>query len=210
MVNSVPEEVSIMGVVIPVGYGQMSMVFTCSGAPQPVMWTHGFRDDNPIPSPVTAAATWRAALTAAGRPYAAGNFSTGYIMVAVKATIMTATGPIIGEDPVNVAGTLAAGECPVNTAVLMQKATARGGRRGRGRAYLPPCNVSEVNIGPSGTIANAQLVALQALFTAAYVSIDATDYPPYLLHDFSEVPPDHVDAWTLQARVATQRTRMRK
>lgn len=199
-----------MGVFIGTGFGQVTFVLQCAGAPANVVWTHGFRDDGASPDAAVAAQQWANAFTAAGRPYAAANFGNHYTFVRVDATIGTSTGPIIGSFTVNTVGTLAGEEVPVNSAILMQKSTSRGGRRGRGRAYLPPAHVIEGNIGPSGTIAAVQLAAVEALYDAAYTVLDATAYPPYLLHSASEVAPDHVLSWTLSSKLATQRTRMRK
>lgn len=199
-----------MGVFIGVGYGQVTVSFLCAGIPTPMVFTHGFKDNLGTGLAVAAATAWNTALTGSGRPLIPANVSTSYTHVETKAVIGTPTGPVTGVVSPGAVGTLVAEAMPPNCAVLIRKATSRGGRRGRGRMYVPPFNVAEGNVGPAGTIASAQLSAIQTLWSNCLTQLNSGDYPPYLLHETSEVAPDAVFSWNVQARVATQRTRLRK
>lgn len=199
-----------MGNFIGVGFGQVSFVLTSPGALANFIVTHGFEDIPGTGLAGTAAAAWLAAFTAAGRPLLPANYSSQFTLVRVDATIGTATGPVIGSASSGVVGTGALESAPFNCAVLINKGTARGGRRGRGRMFWPSMFVAESNIGPAGTIAAPQLATLQGLFNASLGALGATNYPPVLLHDSSEVAPDPVASWAIQSKLATQRTRLRK
>lgn len=199
-----------MGVFIGTGYGQVTFVFQPFGTSQNVVITHGFKNNSGADLPDDAAEDWRAVFTAAGRPFETSNIGTQWTFVRVDAVIMTSTGPLLGTAPHGVTGTLAAEALPLNCSFLVAKSTSRGGRRGRGRLFVPPFSVAEGNIGPTGVIVGASLTAQQAKWTAARTAQAAGDYPPYLLHDTSEIAPDPVNLWTMQARIATQRTRLRR
>lgn len=199
-----------MGVHIPTGYGQVTFVFQPVGSTQNVVITHGFKDNGASPDPAAAATDWGTDFTAAGRPFETSNIGTQWVFVRVDATIQTSTGPLIGTWPRGVTGTLAIEALPTNCAFLVAKATPRGGRRGRGRMFVPPFSVAEGNIGPTGTIASASLTAQQSKWNSALLANVAGDYPSYLLHDTSEIAPDVISTWTMNTRIATQRTRLRR
>jgi hypothetical protein len=199
-----------MGVFLGVGYGQMSIVISTPGAPANLVVTHGFEDVPGTGLAATAAAAWKTAMTAAGRILLPANYSNEFTVVRFDATIMTATGPVIGSAASGVVGTSAITCCPLNTAILVNKSTARGGRRGRGRMFWPAMFVAEGNVGAAGTIAAPQLATLNTLFQDTHTALLSTNYPPFLLHDVSEVAPDGVQNWLIQSKVATQRTRLRK
>lgn len=199
-----------MGVHIPTGYGQVTFVFQPFGTAQNVVITHGFHDTARGSDPTDAADDYHTVMTAAGRPFETSNIGTQWTFVRVDTVIQSPTGPLLGTHPVGVQGTLVVEALPLNCAFLVAKTTSRGGRRGRGRMFVPPMSVAEGNIGPTGVIVGASLTAQQAKWTAARTAAAAGLFPPFLLHDTSEIAPDAVNLWTLQARIATQRTRLRR
>jgi hypothetical protein len=95
-----------------------------------------------------------------------------------------------------------------NVAVLIRKNTARGGRPGRGRMYLPPFIVDQVSVSSVGLLNTALLAGMQNLATSWLVTSLAT----VVLHD-SAAPggttPSPILSVTVQPRVATQRRRLR-
>lgn len=98
---------------------------------------------------------------------------------------------------------------PNNTAVLVRKVTAAGGRRGRGRMYIP--GIVEGDVDAAGGINNtpraAWQTAIDAMFTnlVGLPSIDALA----LLHDTAPFGPNDITSLEVQLKVATQRRRMR-
>lgn len=89
---------------------------------------------------------------------------------------------------------------------LIRKSTALGGRRGRGRMYMP--GGAEADINGAGQIEAATLTALQTDCTAFLNALLAADCPMVLLHS-DATTPTLVTALTVDATAATQRRRLR-
>lgn len=107
------------------------------------------------------------------------------------------------------AGTHAGAPLPNNCAILFKKVTASGGRRFRGRMFIP--GVAETSVGETGilapalvTIANTAALALRTNLVALS-TVDSLQ----LLHADAAVPPTLITTLTAQTRIATQRRRMR-
>jgi hypothetical protein len=116
-------------------------------------------------------------------------------------------------------GTRGGASLPPNCAVLMQKRTGVGGRRNRGRCYLPHC-VGETDVNEGGVIAAAVLATLQ---NRADVWLDrlnnggvpGTPTPAFLLHGVDPVTgdpfiPTPVTSHPVSGTIATQRRRLRR
>jgi len=125
-------------------------------------------------------------------------------------------------DPLTVIGTTTqAGantdaQSPPNVALLVKKASATGGRRGRGRMYLP-WTCQEDAVDEVGNIGGASLSAFQVSASAFYTDlgtgVTGTDPSPMvILHDSSgagvEPGPSLVTALNVDSRIATQRRRL--
>jgi hypothetical protein len=123
---------------------------------------------------------------------------------------------ITGIDP-NPGNCTRSGSSPTpNVAVLVHKRTARGGRRGRGRLYLPwacvPSDLSE-----NGTILGTRVTTLQTAVTAWLTACSGGAGPVVILHRDSlpgtehptpPGPPNVVTSMTVDPLVATQRRRL--
>lgn len=197
-----------MGIVIPVGFGLAQLVFQRDGAPRESITTFGY--DPPTLDPVAHADTINALVRGVGRPITAAQMETGWSFVGVRCTEMDDVGPLQGEFLSLLAGTGAAGAMPPNCAVLIRKFTAAGGRRNRGRMFVPPVHPAETNVSPSGTIAGAQLTNLQTWWGNVLTQMGVAGLPVVLFH--SEVPftPTPVTSFVVQSVIATQRRRMRR
>lgn len=109
-------------------------------------------------------------------------------------------------------GALSQSSMPSNVAALIKKSTARGGRRGRGRFYLPWC-LADADVDDAGAI-GAKAAALTADATSFLSGLNAVGIdgaPMVLLHREGETPeggPNDVTALTCDLVVATQRRRL--
>ena len=95
-----------------------------------------------------------------------------------------------------------------NTALLVTKSTLLGGRKGRGRSFLP--GLSDAAIDPSGDLnAGGAGVrsAAEELWPAVGAALGSAD--PYLFHSDVEDEPSLITAFTASVQVATQRRRFR-
>lgn len=124
---------------------------------------------------------------------------------------------IVGADQTTFACTKGQSSAPANCAVLVHKRTARGGRRGRGRMYLPwACSVTTLT--EAGGIAAADISAIQAAVTVWLASMSSGVGPVVLLHrpsspDIQGPPttpgsPNVVTSMTVDPLIATQRRRL--
>lgn len=121
-----------------------------------------------------------------------------------------------GGDPLTVVGTdTGAGEessamPPPNVSLLVRKQTNLGGRRGRGRVYIPWVT-QEAGINDVGNLDGGTLAARQAN-AASWMAGLTTAGPMYVLHDSDgegvEPEPTEVVGLTVMQLIANQRRRL--
>lgn len=99
---------------------------------------------------------------------------------------------------------------PPAVAFLIRKTTNAGGKRGRGRFYLP-WSIATANIDEGGTIAGATVTAMQTKATAFLTAIQSITggVNMLLLHQTGSSVATVVTTLTADARAATQRRRQR-
>jgi hypothetical protein len=93
-----------------------------------------------------------------------------------------------------------------NVAVLVRKITGFAGRRNRGRFYVP--GVEEDNIDGAGVLDTTSLGQWQSAATGWFNSMVTAGFDPVINHDDLSVLTT-VTAYTVQAKCATQRRRLR-
>jgi hypothetical protein len=113
--------------------------------------------------------------------------------------VFTSTSPAAG-------GTVGGGSVPPNSAYLLKKTTALGGRKHRGRSYIP--GVPREWVDGSGAISTTHQTAVNNAALAFLDFIAAADTSMQLLHT-DTTTPDEVTAWTCSQLLATQRRRLR-
>jgi hypothetical protein len=106
-----------------------------------------------------------------------------------------------------------ANSLPNNCAYIVKKATATGGRHGRGRMFLPGVNSAFVN--DNGVIQSEQLTSMQAAIEAFAVGLLGVDNVEGLILFHEAIPggpdvlPSGIVGLTVEAQIGTQRRRMR-
>lgn len=97
-----------------------------------------------------------------------------------------------------------------NTAYLVRKLTALGGRAGRGRMYVPGPN--ETTINAAGQVEPATLEAQQDNWDAFFDGLALLNVTPVLLHGDGAplTTPTPITSFSVDGRVATQRRRLRR
>lgn len=116
------------------------------------------------------------------------------------------TGPS-GEHTGAEVGGLSGQGSPSNCAYLVRKNTALGGRRGRGRMYIPGC--LETSVGSDGAILEPDLANIQDQVTAFGAALVLAGLPMVVLHSDATTPTP-VTTLVVQAVIATQRRRLRR
>jgi hypothetical protein len=119
--------------------------------------------------------------------------------------------PAVYESPaVTHAGTNAGPPLPPNCAFLLRKRTALGGRKGRGRMFIPAgVGVGEDSVPSTGVLLEAQRAPLATRYNDWINSLGPS---PVLFHDSAtpgSTAPTPITSFTLEARLATVRRRLR-
>jgi len=195
-----------MGVIVPVGFGVMKIMHMIAGSPTRGLVTIGYEEDGSH-DPAGDASFINGLCKASGRPFLPANYSSGSTYLGVECMIMTNTGPISGTAAETIVGTKSAAMLPWNCAVLMQKNTARGGRMGKGRCFLPPVFVSDTNTDDQGTLDATQMGLLQGYWSSLLTALNAGSTPAVLLHSDGSTP-DPITSVTIKPIIATQRRRL--
>lgn len=190
---------------IPVNFAQVNFKFTGVAVPLGAEVTCGCALAG-AGAPEDVATVWAAAWQ--------GTVKTEQSSEVTLASVLVKFGPndvgASDEVPIGLAGTAAAGSAAPNTAVLVRKVTALGGHAGRGRWYWP--GIIETQVGSNGFLTPAKLSDWQDAFDSFFTFLEASDFPPVLLHG-EESPlstPTPVTRFIVDPRVATQRRRLRK
>lgn len=122
------------------------------------------------------------------------------------------TGPS-GEDVRLAVGGVGTPGLPPNVAWLIRKQTALGGRRGRGRWYIP--GVPEAAADSNGALASASATAMNVAVGNFLTDMVAGALEPVVLHDgpavsgSPEPAPTPITGLVCATHVATQRRRLR-
>jgi hypothetical protein len=122
------------------------------------------------------------------------------------AEIRTSTDLVFTSTPAAAGGTVGGGSVPPNSAYLLKKTTALGGRKHRGRSYIP--GVPREWVDGSGAISTTHQTAVNNAALAFLDFLGAVDCSMQLLHTGTETP-DEVISWNCQQLLATQRRRLR-
>lgn len=197
-----------MGVIIPLGYGQANVRWSLVGGSGVAVSTFGVDVDITVAASTNAAAI-DTLIKAANNPCSASQFSSGWVYNDITLTQMGTTGPEVGVATSNLTGSGSLSTCPLNTAFLLRKNTARGGRKGKGRSYLPPIWISENNVDSAGVIAGTNLTAANVLWANFLTALVGASKPAVLLHSDGSAP-DAITSWFIESVVATQRRRLRR
>jgi hypothetical protein len=196
-------------VIIPTGYLQANFRFTGVAAPNGAEVTLGFEiADFVSPTPDGVANALADAWSPTMMEWVSSEltFSECYVKFGPNDT-----GPS-GTAQRAVPGVNAATAAPPNVSVLHHKTTNLGGRRGRGRFYLP--GIPEAFITGSGMLSGASFNLYQVAVDDFDAASRTTGLIPALLHADSPLsatpPPTEVNAYVVDPLVATQRDRLRR
>jgi hypothetical protein len=209
------ETISVSAILnLPTGYCMETLTFSGVGLPNGAAITlaHQLTGTGQTPTSVAGvlAGKWAALFFVSGGPWPAAltvqdlTVKFGPLATGGSATVA-----------VGIAAGAAAGDMIVpNSAPLVQKQTALGGKRGRGRLFMPP--VTEGTVGNGGILSSGFISSTQASFDAFVTQLGTSNLPPVLLHRYdpalgqSPMTPTAITAMVLQSRVATQRNRLRR
>lgn len=195
---------------IPVGFSECTFVFRCQGIDRDVTWALGMDDASfSTTDPEEQAVAMYGYWSATSRPYAPAQMTTQWSFLGTSVTMMKEEGPLTGQAFATIVGTKTGAPVPVNCAYLARKNTTLGGRRNRGRAYLPPLFGDETTVDQAGEITSATVNSINTLINSAFAAMIAGGISAVLFHTEAPFTPTPVTGMSVQTTLATQRRRMR-
>lgn len=202
-----------MSVVIPVGEAQASFVFNCSGIVKDMTWTLGVKSTGAIITPSAIAEAVYDAITdntdPRGALYKGDTIQSGWTFQGVSVSLMTATGPLVGQHIAPITHSGAATQAvPPNCTWLATKSTALGGRKNKGRAYLVPMGATEADVNSAGVLSDVPRTIMNDSLALFLENLAAVDIVP-LLHHSDGSAGTEIDSIVVGNLIATQRRRLR-
>jgi hypothetical protein len=189
---------------VPAGFGILAYKFGLSSDAEVMVMTIGVDINFGSPGPQ---AKVDSKADSFANSVVAANMTGGYSFLGCTLRAGGgAGGSTVYEAPRLVVGTAPPSALPNNCAYLIHKLTARAGRRGRGRMFMPPYVIAETQVNNNGILDPPDLVGLQGLVDQALPGDDFV-----LFHDIlpSVLAPDPITNLVVDRQIATQRRRMR-
>lgn len=203
--------------VIPQGHAQVMFRFELAGDPEPMGFTMGVAsDDGDTAADVVAVVdavefAWKSTFANTG-----AQLLAAYTYRGVVATCNGSDAGIFPHEVVRSTGGTGSGTPPPqNCGVLVKKRTLFGGKRNRGRLYMPPINLDEGTVGPSGDLTSAYTTGQQTGWDTFHTSFTGGLQRIVILHrqetgDPPPPAPTTVTGFTVQTKIGTQRRRLRR
>ena len=175
-----------------------------------------FGCDPTLTSPIDVAILVKGAFTAAGS--LASIIDSNVQLQNTRVSLGTdGNEDIVGSDPTTAPCTKALSSLPANCAVMVHKRTTRGGRRGRGRMYLP-WTIASSSVTEVGGLLAGDVTTIQNACNAWLTAMNSAVGPVVLLHrpsspDIQGPPstpgsPNVVTQLVVDPLIATQRRRL--
>lgn len=192
---------------IPADHALVSMYHTLTNFPRPAVITFGVNNQENGPDEVCdlADAAWKAA----------GSLHT-IIDSGVKLTRVRVQAGTDGPDDITsdktyaTPATMLGTALPPNCAVLVHKITTRGGRRGRGRMFLPWA-MQQGLAEEAGGLPGSEVVKMIAACGVFLGKLTDSGIPMVLLHQDGKSDPGFPNLVTnlrVDSRISTQRRRL--
>lgn len=190
--------------IVPEGYGLAVIKYEYIDTGEVMTTTFGFKN-NPTDDAITCAEfiseSWTAGFTAA-TTLDSYRFLGVYVLIGIGGVHQAA------ETADNIDGTVAAAPVSPAVAVGVKKQTSFVGKKYRGRMYLPPAVLSEVNVNGAGVIDGATVTSIQGKLDNFKDVMELEDFPLVLLHTDATTPTP-INALFVRDNVRTQRRRQK-
>lgn len=193
---------------LPVGYGRCTILFRPAGSVRDMMITFDY--DPGTTDPAAHVVSLNSAFKAAARPGNPSAYSNQYQYRGMMVTEMDDTGPIQANAAETILGSAAIQPAPANCAILIQKRTAAGGRRNRGRLFVPPIQIAEAAIDAAGNLDSTARNSVQGVWNSFFEDCAGLNLPWVLCHSEPPFTPTPITSLNTQTLMATQRRRMRR
>lgn len=196
-----------MGVIVPPGFANVRFVFSCEGVVEPMGFSIGAAS-----VVLGTAADIAQACASSFETVVWGNgeaVSNSYTFVEVQVALETESGPVLASVSVNDVGNVTAFNPPANCCFLCTKQTALGGRRHRGRTYIPAGWLFENEVDAGGRISPTAAGAMQNRLNSWLAALALEDVQPVLFHSSAPTTPTPITGYSVSTLIGTQRRRIR-
>lgn len=192
-----------MSLIIPPGFALITWRFSCDGDSEEMLSTCGVSDEG------TANELAQLASDSFTDAFAENMISQSYTFLGCRSAVGQDGGPPdTGEYDTLWVGSADPTRYAPNTAILLKKTTGVGGRANRGRMFLPPIwhEMGGSNVSAAGVMGLDVVGEIQTAVDTWFGPLE-----PVILHDDSSPVsvPTPITAITVQARLASQRRRLR-
>jgi hypothetical protein len=200
---------------IPPGFFNAIFKFSIAGDSEEMSWALAWDTPDPV-----ADADGLAELVsinfseAAG--YGSGHWYSQWVHTGVHVVVGNDGPPIVGTYIASVAGTGGSNATlPQNCALICKKTTGFGGRKYRGRFYMPPISLAEADVNNVGMIDSGVVTAVQGYVdawladTLSALGAAQGTTALHLLHSSANPDPTPVTNVQVENQIATQRRRLR-
>jgi hypothetical protein len=180
-------------------------VFTCTGLPREATSSIG------IQTTATTAEDFQTQLAALGNAFfddLGPDLSDSWHLARVDGELGQAGDPIIVTAIFGSQFGNAGASTSPQVALLIEKRSAVGGRKNRGRMYIP--GIPEAGVSPAGNLETGYAAAVTSDVADLFgdlVTVDGVDN--LVIFHGTSLTPTHISSLTLDPQVATQRRRLR-
>lgn len=196
-----------MPIVIPIDFAEVVIPLTHSAVVHVASVTFGVSTVGGAPFSSALADDILTSFSAAFSPVIDDDVLIG----PVRATVGQDGAPLVVEGTIDTTGARSVLALPPNCCVLIKKRGSLGGKRGRGRFFLPWA-VAAGETNEAGTITSTVVTAVQAAATTFLADLaGSVGAPMVVLHStgISTVPePAPVTTLTVDSLISTQRRRL--
>lgn len=189
--------------IIPSGYAQLNFRMTGDNCPTGAEVVIGVDNTEEDQGAATLAAAGIAIWVEAMAPVLADSVTLSSVL-AKKGPNSTGA---FAEVASGITGSGSWGAIPPQSAVLINKVTALGGRKNRGRSFWPGAN--EANVGENGTLTGGELSDWQDAADLFASDLEDAHIPMVILHA-SAGTPTPVTSYQVSTLIGTQRDRIRR
>lgn len=194
-------------VVIPEGYFNTRYIWQCSGVLDDMSFAIGGQTGVGMDASDIAEACHLAFFN--GVVVSDEQVNAAYTYVGTQTTRTIGGEPQIGEFNNGLTGVKVGDGVIVNSALLIRKSTALGGRKNRGRCFVPCFAEDNSEITAAGLVTPSHVAAIQDRWDSFYSLLGEGFVEPYLLHTDPLDEPTPITRFAVQGLLATQRRRMR-
>jgi hypothetical protein len=195
------------------GFADVALQLILTGLNRPAYITFGI--DPADTDPMTIAGAVNTAASTAGSLMSI--MDSNVTLRSVRVSLGTdGSEDVVGVLTATTIGGLSKTSLPPNCACLVHKLSARGGRRGRGRVFIPWC-IDEGVCDEAGIITPAAVTPIQAAMNVFRGALSSGGNPMVLLHEPSQPgvahpstpgAPNVVTALVVDPLISTQRRRL--